>query len=197
VPEAEEPKEEGKGKAPGKKKKLILFAAIGVVVALAGGGAFFIMSKGDAEAPKSEAEIEMSGEAGHGEEPKKEESGGHGGGHGESSSEAAATGEGEPADTYAFERAFMVTLADADAHRQLQFHLALELSDPKFKDQIEQRIHRFRDAVYTTVANRTRAEVISREGMDMLRRDLTRRFDTLLGEDGAVTAVLFSDYLPI
>lgn len=186
-------------KAAPPKSNMKLFIILGIVAVLViggGAGAFLFMGKsGDSQA-KTEAEKELAGDhGGGGEEKKAEESGGHGGAA-PAEGEKTASGKEVPADTYAFEFPFCVTLADADKHRQLQFEMTIELNDPDLKKTIEERLHKFRDAVITEVSNRVEAEVISREGMDRLKRDVSARFDGML-KPGAVRGVYFSQFLTL
>jgi flagellar FliL protein len=189
--EAETKESDGKeGDAPkgGRKKKLIIIvgAAVAVLVVAAVAAVFLLGSGGEDSEARGEAAVEMKGEV------KGKDGGGDEGGGGESGGEGDAV---TPEDTYRFSDPFIVTLADPKYNRQIQFDLTLELDNPKTKEEIERRIDRYRDAINNEVSARERAELVSLEGKERLKRDLIRRIEGLLEEPGAIRDIYFPNFI--
>lgn len=177
----EEKDEEKAAAKPGGKKKMVIIIGAAAVVLLGAGAGAYVMMSGDG---KSDAEDITEKEISDG--------GGHGGGGGGKEDGSA---EGPPENIHKFVMPFFVTLADTNFHRVLQFSLSVEFDALDKMSEITRYEDKYRDAVYSETATRTRAEVQSPEGKERLRRDLIDRFESLLESPGAISNIYFPDYV--
>jgi flagellar protein FliL len=151
--------------APAKgKKKLIIIIAIVALVLVGGGVAAMLLMKKKAVDPDAE------GEEGA---PAK----------------AAATAKHDPKHVPVFVPLdpFTVNLADREAERYAQVGITLEIEDAKAGDQIKLYMPAIRNHILMAIADRTAAELMSREGKarlaDKVRRETSRALGYEVAED--------------
>jgi flagellar FliL protein len=145
--------------AGGKKKLLVIVIAAVLVLVLGGGAAAFLLMK------KQPAEGEEEGNA-----PPV------------ASAAAAKRAPGVPP-TFVPLDLFTVNLADRDSERYAQVGITLEISDPKLGDEIKAYMPAIRNRVLMTIADRTAAQLITREGKEELAQRVRRETSIALGFD--------------
>jgi len=69
---------------------------------------------------------------------------------------------------------FTVNLADKDVDRFAQIGVTLEVSDPKFADQLKAYMPAIRSNILMVLSYKTSAELLSREGKEKLAREIMR-----------------------
>jgi flagellar protein FliL len=149
--------------APAKgKKKLIIIIAIVALVLVGGGVAAMMLMK------KKAADPEAEGEEGA---PAK----------------AAATAKHDPKHVPVFVPLdpFTVNLADREAERYAQVGITLEIEDAKAGDQIKLYMPAIRNHILMAIADRTAAELMSREGKARLAEKVRRETSRALGYEVA------------
>lgn len=134
----------------GKKKLLLIIAAAVLALLLIGaGGVWLIKSRTAADADAGDEEA--------------------------SAAQAATRHEAKRAPpVYLPLDAFTVNLADKDSERYAQIAVTLELEDPKFGDQIKLYLPAIRHNILMTLAQKTSAELLTREGKELLARQIRR-----------------------
>ena len=146
--------------AKGKKKLIIIIAAVAVVLAGGGGAAVFMMKKKAAAAAEAEAE-----EGGDGHAPAK------------------ATAKHDPKAVPVFVplEPFTVNLADRDAERYAQVGITLEIEDLKTGEQMKAYMPAIRNNILMALADRTAAELMTREGKAKLTEKIKVETSRALG----------------
>ena len=143
--------------AKGKKKLIVIIAVVALVLAGGGGAALFMMKKQAAEA---EAEANSDGAAPRGK---------------------AAKHDPKSVPTFAPLEPFTVNLADRDAERFAQVGITLELEDGTTADQIKAYMPAIRNNILLAIADRTAADLQSREGKRVLAERIRRETARALG----------------
>ena len=141
------------------KKKLIVIGSVVALLLLVGGsgGTFFMMKK------KAAAE---EGEEAHPSQPAKD---------------AAASRDPKAVPTFVPLDTFTVNLADRNADRYAQVGITLQIEDPKLGDQIKAYMPAIRNNILMTLADRTAAELLEREGKARLAEKIRRETSRALG----------------
>lgn len=140
-----------------KKGSKKLWIIIGVVVLLvAGGGGGYVMMQRKAAAAAAEAE----------------------GGH-EAGAEAAPAHKAHKRDAhtppaYLPLDPFVVNLADRDNDRYAQIGITLEIDDPKFADEMKAYMPAVRNAILMILSHKTAADMLGREGKELLAAEIAR-----------------------
>ena len=137
-------------KGGGRKKLIIILAAVLVLVLVGGGAAFMLLKK------KPAAEDGEDGEAV--EAPVK----------------AKAHAKPDHPPTFVPLDPFTVNLADKDVDRFAQIGVTLQVEDPKFADQIKAYMPAIRSNVLMVLSHKTAGELLTREGKDMLAKEIMR-----------------------
>ena len=145
--------------AKGKKKLIVIIAVVALVLAGGGGAALFMMKKQAAEA-EAEAEANSDGAAPRGK---------------------AAKHDPKSVPTFAPLEPFTVNLADRDAERFAQVGITLELEDGTTADQIKAYMPAIRNNILLAIADRTAADLQSREGKRVLAERIRRETARALG----------------
>ena len=148
--------------APKGKKKLIIIVAAALLVVLLGGvGAMLLLKKKpvDEEGDETPAEqVDKKGDAAVKRDPKT-----------------------PPA--YVPREMFVVNLADRDAERYAQIGITLEMLDAKVAEQIKTFQPAIRNNILMVLANKTSADLLSREGKTQLAGEIQRAASRALGVD--------------
>jgi flagellar FliL protein len=144
--------------AKGKKKLIIIIAAVAVVLAGGGGAAVFMMKK------KAAAEAEAE-EGGDGHAPTK----------------AAAKHDPKAMPVFVPLEPFTVNLADRDAERYAQVGITLEVDELKTGDQMKAYMPAIRNNILMALADRTAAELMTREGKAKLTEKIKIETSRALG----------------
>ena len=139
-------------KAGGKKKLLIIILAVVLLLVLGGGGAAYFLLKKKAAGADDEGEAHAPVST----EPAKIE---------------AKTGVPP---MFSPLEPFTVNLADKDAERYAQIGLTLEIEDNKTGDLVKAYMPAIRNNILLLLANKTAAELLSREGKLKLAREIRR-----------------------
>jgi len=144
----------------GKKKLLIIVGVLVLALAAAGGGAVFYMKKKAAEAAAAE---EGDGAEAH--------------------APAAAAHKADPAHppTFVPLDPFVVNLADRDSDRYAQIGITLEIDDAKFADEMKTYMPAIRNAILMILSHKTAADMLGREGKEMLAAEIAREAVRPLG----------------
>jgi flagellar FliL protein len=147
--------------SPRKKKKLVILIATAVLLAGGAGGGALVWKKkrAAAEAAANSDEVE-EGAAAHHAARKDEHS-------------------GPPA--FLPLDPFVVNLADRETERFAQIGLTLELSDPKFADQLKAYMPAIRNGVLLVLAHKTSQELLTRNGKEKLAAEIMREAVKPLG----------------
>jgi len=149
-----------------KKGSKKLWIIIGVVVLLvAGGGGGYVMMKRKADAAAAAAEAE--------------------GGHGDAA-EAAPARKPHKRDAhvppaYLPLDPFVVNLADRDSDRYAQIGVTLEIDDAKFAEEMKTYMPAIRNAVLMILSHKTAADMLGREGKEILAAEIAREAVRPLG----------------
>jgi len=145
--------------AKGKKKLIIIIAAAVLVLVVGGGAAVMLMKKEpvDAEGAEENAPTEKS-------------------------SKATAT-KFDPKSVPVFLplEPFTVNLADRNAERFAQVAVTLEIEDAKLGEQIKAYMPAIRNNILLTIADRSAAELMGREGKAKLAERIRRAASRGLG----------------
>lgn len=149
--------------AKGKKKLIIIAAAVALVLALGGGAGVYLLKKKAADA-------EAAAEEGEG---------------GASHAEAAAKHDPKAVPVFVPLDPFTVNLADRDAERYAQVGITLEIEDAKVGDQIKSFMPAIRNRILMAIADRSAAELLSREGKSQLAETVRRETARALGHEVA------------
>jgi flagellar FliL protein len=149
----------------GKKKLILILGIVGLVLALGGGAAVFMMKKKAAEAAAAEAAAEEDGEGGGAAKPAKAKA----------KADPAAPPQFVPLDM------FTVNLADREAERYAQIGMTLQIEDPKIAEQIKLYMPAIRNNILMTIADKTAAQLMDREGKDRLALEVRRETSRALG----------------
>ena len=145
--------------AKGKKKLIIIIiAAVAVLLAGGGGAAFFMMKKKAAVAAEAEE-----------------------GAEGPSPSKAAAKHDPKAVPVFVPLEPFTVNLADRDAERYAQVGITLEIDDVKTGDQMKAYMPAIRNNILMALADRTAAELMTREGKTKLSERIKIETSRALG----------------
>lgn len=151
----------------GKKKLILILGIVGLVLALGGGAAVFMMKKKAAEAAAAEAAAEEDGEDGGAAKPAKAKA--------KAKADPAAPPQFVPLDM------FTVNLADREAERYAQIGMTLQIEDPKIAEQIKLYMPAIRNNILMTIADKTAAQLMDREGKDRLALEVRRETSRALG----------------
>lgn len=147
-----------------KKGSKKLWIIVGVVLLLvAGGGGGYVMMKRKADAA-AEAEAAGSGEA----------------------AEAAPVRKPHKRDpkvppAYLPMEPFVVNLADRDNDRYAQIGITLEIDDPKFAEEMKTYMPAIRNAILMILSHKTAADMLGREGKEVLAAEIAREAVRPLG----------------
>ena len=144
--------------AKGKKKLIIILGIVVVLLLAAGGGAVFLIKKNAA------AHDEFADEGADGAPA-----------HASAKHEALATPIFVPLDP------FTVNLADRQADRYAQVGITLEIGDSKTGDQIKAFMPAIRNNILMAIADRTAADLLGREGKNLLAERVKRETSRALG----------------
>ena len=144
--------------AKGKKKLIIIIAAVAVVLAGGGGAAVFMMKKKAAAAAEAE-------EGGDGHAPAK----------------AVAKHDPKAVPVFVPLEPFTVNLADRDAERYAQVGITLEVDELKTGDQMKAYMPAIRNNILMALADRTAAELMTREGKAKLTEKIKVETSRALG----------------
>ena len=161
-----------------KGSKKMLWIIVGVVLLLvAGGGGGYVMMQ-----RKAAAAAEAEG-ADHGE-----------------AAEAAPVRKPHKRDpktppAYLPMDPFVVNLADRDSDRYAQIGITLEIDDPKFAEEMKTYMPAIRNAILMILSHKTAADMLGREGKEVLAAEIAREAVRPLGinievesdEEGAST----------
>ena len=141
---------------PKGKKKLVIIIAIVALVLAGGGGAAVMMMKKKA----ADAELDADGDA-----------------------PAAKSAKHDPkaVPTFAPLEPFTVNLADRETERFAQVGITLELENAAVADQIKAYMPAIRNNILLAIADRTAAELQSREGKQLLAERIRRETARALG----------------
>jgi flagellar protein FliL len=146
--------------AKGGKKKLIIIIAVAALVLVGGGVAAMLMMKkksADAEGGEGEAETHAPAKA------------------------AAAKHDPKAVPVFVPLDPFTVNLADKDAERFAQVGITLEIEDAHLGDQIKAYTPAIRHNILMAIADRTAAELMSREGKSKLAEKVRKEVSRALG----------------
>jgi flagellar FliL protein len=143
----------------GKKKLLIIVGAAVVALLLAGGVAMMMMKKSAAA-----AEGEDGADAEHGAPAK-----------------TAAKHDPKAVPSFAPLDPFTVNLADRDAERYAQVGITLELADAHVADQVKAYMPAIRNNILMALAEKTAAQLMSREGKAKLAEQIRRETSRAMG----------------
>jgi flagellar FliL protein len=152
----------------GKKKLIIIIAASLLLLGGGGGGAAFFMMKKKAAAAAAAAAEEGGGEA-------------------EDAAAAAAAADekrkhlAKHPPVFVPLEPFVVNLADKEADRFAQIGVTLEVSDPKFAEQLKAYMPAIRNGILMVLAHKTSAQLLSRDGKLALAREIAREAVLPLG----------------
>ena len=144
--------------AKGKKKLIIIIAAVAVVLAGGGGAALMMMKK--KAAVEAEAEEDVTTKAA----PK-----------------VAAKHDPKAVPLFVPLEPFTVNLADRDAERFAQVGITLEIDDAKTGDQMKAYMPAIRNNILMALADRTAAELMTREGKGKLTEKIKIETSRALG----------------
>lgn len=152
----------------GSKKLVIIIVAVLLLLVLGGGAAaFFLMKKNSAE--------------------DEEEGADAGAGHAKAAAQAQAAkpAKRDPTKppTYVPLDPFVVNLADRDQERFAQIGITLEVDDPKFAEELKGFMPAIRNGILMTLAHKTAAELLEREGKEKLAEEVMREAVRPLGID--------------
>lgn len=151
--------EDAAAPAPKGKKKLIIIIAAAVLVLGIGGGAAFMLLKKKPVDPDAEGGASSEEHA-----PAK-----------------AAKHDPKAVPTFVPMEPFTVNLADREAERFAQIGITLEIDDGKTGDQIKAFMPAIRNNILMAIADRTAAELQSREGKSALAERIRRETSRALG----------------
>jgi flagellar FliL protein len=143
------------------KKKLIIILAVVVLLVLVGGAAALMLLKSKATDEYADDELDDDRPA----------------------ATAQAKRPAGTAPTYLPLDVFTVNLADRDAERFAQVGITLELTDAKTGDQIKVYMPAVRNRILLAIADRTAAELSTREGKTQLAETVKRETARALGYD--------------
>jgi flagellar FliL protein len=152
----------------GKKKKLIILVAAAVLLAGGAGGGAMVWKKKRAAAAAAVAAAEA---AANGTEVEADEPVVH----------AARKEEHKGPPAFLPLDPFVVNLADRESDRFAQIGITLELSDPKFADQIRAYMPAIRNGVLLVLAHKSSQELLSRNGKEKLANEIMREAVRPLG----------------
>lgn len=137
---------------PGRKKLLLIVGAALLALLLVGGGVAFWLMKSK---PAAEEDAdEPAAAAAH-------------------ATAAKADGKKSPP-TFVPLDPFTVNLADKEGERFAQIAVTFELEDSHFGDQIKSYMPAIRHNILMTLAQKTAAELLTREGKELLARQVRR-----------------------
>jgi flagellar FliL protein len=143
------------------KKLLIILIAVTVLLLAAGGAAFYVMKQRAAAAAAAAAENgEETADAAAEPEKKKEH-------------------KGPP--SFLPLDAFVVNLADRDQERYAQVGITLQIEDPKTAEELKLYMPAIRNGVLMILAHKTSAELLEREGKELLAEEIMREAVRPLG----------------
>ncbi len=134
-------------KGKGKKKLMIIVVALVVLLGGGGAGAFFVMKK-NVTAANGEEAAEVS--------------------------HAAAAPRADHPPTYVALDPFVVNLADRETEKYAQIAVTLEVSDPKFAEQMKGYMPSIRNAILLVLAHKTSQQLLDRAGKDALAEEIMR-----------------------
>jgi flagellar FliL protein len=143
------------------KKLLIILVAVTVLLLAAGGAAFYVMKQRAAAAAAAAAENGEETADAAGEPEKKKEH------------------KGPP--SFLPLDAFVVNLADRDQERYAQVGITLQIEDPKTAEELKLYMPAIRNGVLMILAHKTSAELLEREGKELLAEEIMREAVRPLG----------------
>ncbi|MDZ7857646.1 flagellar basal body-associated FliL family protein [Sphaerotilus sp.] len=76
---------------------------------------------------------------------------------------------------------FVVNLADRDSDRYAQIGITLEIDDPKFADEMKAYMPAIRNAILMILSHKTAADMLGREGKEVLAAEIAREAVRPLG----------------
>lgn len=143
------------------KKLIIILAVVGLLVVGGAGAAVFVMKQRAAAAAAAAGEDgEAAADAGHDADKKKEH-------------------KGPP--SFLPLDPFVVNLADRDQERYAQVGVTLQVEDAKSAEELKAYMPAIRDAVLMILAHKTAAELLGREGKELLAEEIMRESVRPLG----------------
>lgn len=97
--------------------------------------------------------------------------------------------------TYMPMEPFVVNLADRDSDRYAQIGITLEIEDAKFADEMKAYMPAIRNAILMILSHKTAADMLGREGKELLAAEIAREAVRPMGinievpsdDDGAAT----------
>ena len=183
--------ENGEGSSPpekprGSKMKLIL-GVLAVVILVGAGvvGGMLLAPKtaGGEKTPADELQEEAE-TGGHSAQPahaeEEEEDSGHGSGHGGGHGDETETDGGG---LYIDIKPIMTNLAGARTSRKVQAVVWLESYDEEAKKYIEQHERVIQDSIITILNSKTKEDLSSAEGNEMLKRQILMALENSVGKD--------------
>jgi flagellar FliL protein len=147
------------------KKQWIIFGLAFVLVLAAAGGATAVILKQRADAAAAEAAEADDGEDEAGDEAAAEDD--------EADDRPTARDRGTPPIFVPLE-AFTVNLADKDAERFAQIGVTLEITDPKFAEELKTYMPAIRNGMLMLLSHKTSGELLDRAGKEKLAREVGR-----------------------
>ena len=139
--------------AKGKKKLIIMVVAAVLVLAVGGAAAMMMLKKKPAAVDGEDGEAEV----------------------------AAVQHDPKAVPVFVPLDPFTVNLADREAERYAQVGITLEITDAKFGDQIKAFMPAIRNNILMAIADRTAADLLGREGKNLLAERVKRETSRALG----------------
>jgi flagellar FliL protein len=173
----------GPAPAPKKGGLVPMIAVAGVALAIGAGGMWFLKPKGDVE-PNDAAAAE---EAGH-ENVSSQEGGGEPGAGTEGGAHAPLS------ERLITLEPFVVNLDENGAKRFLRTRIELETGSPARQAELLTRSAQMRDAIIVLLTSKRLEDLGGLEGKVMLKNEIQRRLDDLLGAD-AIRSVLITEFV--
>lgn len=163
--------DELEGEAFFTKKKIIILAA--AILLLAGVGAavyFFVLNKPDSDS----------------EEPAQTM---------QSSQSTTADSEAvEESNVFEFD-SFIVNILNDGVTHYLKMEIAFDTRDPKTKEKLSKEVCRIKDAIILLSSSKTFDEVCDLNGKLQLKQDIKELVNGILGKEGHVNKVYFTDFV--
>lgn len=89
---------------------------------------------------------------------------------------------------------FIVNLSDQGGKRYLRVTMGLELSDPKYTEELNKRLPQIRDSILTILPTRKVDDLQTIEGKNSLRDEIITKLNALLGAE-IVKRIYFTDFV--
>ncbi|WP_294000067.1 flagellar basal body-associated FliL family protein [Sphaerotilus sp.] len=137
----------------GSKKLWIILGVVAVLV-VGGAGGFLVMQRRAAAAAESDDGTQASAHAAPARKPIKRDA--------------------HTPPSYLPLEPFVVNLADRDSDRYAQIGLTLEIEDAKFADEMKAYMPAIRNAILMILSHKTAADMLGREGKELLAAEIAR-----------------------